>query len=146
MYCLIIGFAGAHTIGFAQCFTFKSRLFNFKDSGKPDPSLNSPEFLSGLRKSCPNSDSSDTKLVPLDSQTLARFDNVYYKNIVNNTGLLESDQALIKDPKTAAMVNAYSSDPFLFAKDFAASMVKLGKIDVLTAQPGQVRKKCGLVN
>lgn len=137
--------AGAHTIGFAQCFTFKRRLFNFKGSGKADPSLDAP-FLSNLQTSCPNSDTSNSKLVPLDPQTVTRFDNVYYKNIVNNSGLLESDQALITNPTTEAMVKAYSADPFLFARDFATSMMKLGKIGVLTGQAGQVRKKCGSLN
>lgn len=103
-------------------------------------------FLSNLQTTCPNADKSNTNLAPLDSQTLNRFDNMYYKNIVNNTGLLESDQALITNPKTAAMVKDYSADPFLFAKDFAASMAKLGKIGVLTGQAGQIRKKCSSVN
>lgn len=136
---------GAHTIGFAQCFTFKRRLFNYKGTGKPDPSLDS-SFLSNLQTLCPNVDKSNTKLTALDSQTINRFDNMYYKNIVNNTGLLESDQALIGDPKTAAMVKDYSADPFLFAKDFAASMVKLGKLGLITGQDGQIRKKCSVVN
>lgn len=65
---------------------------------------------------------------------------------MNKTGLLESDQALMGDTKTAAMVKDYSTDPFLFARDFAASMAKLGKIGVLTGQAGQIRKKCGSVN
>ncbi|XP_057787429.1 peroxidase 10 [Salvia miltiorrhiza] len=139
--------SGGHTIGFAQCATFKRRLFNFKGSGKADPSLDTP-FLSNLQTSCPNSDASNAKLIPLDAQTIARFDNAYYNNIVNNSGLLESDQALITDPKTAAMVKAYGADPFLFAKDFAASMMKLGNIGVLTGQAahGQVRNKCGFIN
>lgn len=141
---MVLG-AGAHTIGFAQCFTFKNRLFNFKGSGKPDPSLDSTA-VSKLQAACPNSDNSNAKLVPLDAQTLTRFDNLYYTNILNNNALLQSDQALLTHPETAAMVRTYSADPFLFSKDFAASMLKLGNIGVLTGQNGQVRNKCGLVN
>ncbi|KAG8368322.1 hypothetical protein BUALT_Bualt15G0033600 [Buddleja alternifolia] len=137
--------SGGHTIGFAQCFTFKRRLFNFKGTGKPDPSLN-PSLLSNLQSTCPNVDNSNSKLAPLDIQTINRFDNSYYKNVMNNTGLLESDQALIKDPKTASMVKDYSNDPNLFAKDFATSMMKLGKVGVITGQSGQIRKKCSSVN
>ncbi|CAI9777527.1 unnamed protein product [Fraxinus pennsylvanica] len=137
--------SGAHTIGFAQCFTFKRRLFNFKGSGKPDPTLDS-SFLSNLQSTCSDADASNRKLAPLDSQSIYRFDNMYYKNLLNNTGLLESDQALIGDPKAAAMVKDYSMDPFLFSKDFAASMVKLGNIGVLTGQSGEIRKKCGFIN
>ncbi|KAK4424180.1 Peroxidase 10 [Sesamum alatum] len=137
--------SGAHTIGFAQCLTFKNRLFNFKGSGKPDPSLDS-SMLSSLQTTCPNVDKSNSKLAPLDSQSMYRFDNTYYKNLMNKNGLLESDQALVLDPKTAAMVEDYSTDPFLFSKDFSASMVKLGNIGVLTGQGGEIRKKCRSVN
>ncbi|KAL2537395.1 Peroxidase 10 [Forsythia ovata] len=137
--------SGGHTIGFAQCSSFKRRLFNFKDTGKPDPTLDS-SVLSNLQNFCPNVDGSNNKTSPLDSQSVYRFDNIYYKNIINNSGLLESDQALIGDPKTAAMVKDYSADQFLFSRDFAASMVKLGNIGVLTGQAGQIRNKCGSVN
>ncbi|KAL2512185.1 Peroxidase 10 [Abeliophyllum distichum] len=137
--------SGGHTIGFAQCSSFKRRLFNFKDTGKPDPTLDS-SVLSNLQNFCPNIDGSNNKTSPLDSQSVYRFDNIYYKNIINNSGLLESDQALIGDPKTEAMVKDYSADQFLFSRDFAASMVKLGNIGVLTGQAGQIRNKCGSIN
>ncbi|CAA2967385.1 peroxidase 10 [Olea europaea subsp. europaea] len=96
-------------------------------SGKPNPTLDS-SFLLNLQSTCSDADASNSKLAPLDSQSIYRFDNMYYKNLLNNTGLLESDQALIGDPKAAAMVKDYSMDPFLCSKDFAASMVKLGNI------------------
>ena len=140
-FCVI----GAHTIGFAQCFTFKRRLFDFKGSGKPDPTLDS-SLLSNLQSTCPNIDGSSSKLAPLDSQTISGFDNLYYSNLVNNNGLLESDQALMGDPRTASMVNYYSMYPYLFSRDFGASMVKLGNIGVLTGQDGEIRKKCNSVN
>lgn len=142
---MYVSVTGAHTIGFAQCFTFKRRLFDFKSSGKPDPTLH-PSLLADMQVSCPNVDGSNTKLNPLDTSTYNMFDNAYYKNLVNNYGLLESDQALMGNPKTAAMVNDYSNDPYLFSRDFAASMVKLGNIGVITGQAGQIRKKCGSIN
>ncbi|KAK2991474.1 hypothetical protein RJ640_016509 [Escallonia rubra] len=141
----VVVLSGAHTIGYAQCFTFKRRLFNFKGSGKPDPTLDS-SLLSNLQSNCPNLDSSNSKLNPLDVSTGYMFDNSYYKNLVSNTGLLESDQALMGNPGTAAMVNDYSTYPFHFASDFAVSMMKLGNIGVLTGQAGQIRKRCGALN
>lgn len=137
-------FEGGHTLGFAQCFTFKRRLFDYDGSGNPDPTLDS-SALRSLRKICPQQDAANSNLAPLDSTT-SKFDNAYYTNLVNNNGLLESDQALIKDPKTAAMVNSYGVNPFLFSNDFAASMVKLGNVGVLTGQNGEIRKTCGSVN
>ncbi|XP_065857059.1 peroxidase 10 [Euphorbia lathyris] len=141
----VVVLSGAHTLGFAQCFTFKRRLFNFQGSGKPDPSLDS-SAVSNLQTMCPNQDSSNTNLAPLDSPSVYRFDNSYYTNIISNTALLESDQALMSDPTTAAMVKSYSSYPYLFSNDFGASMVKMGNLGVLTGKKGQIRKSCGSVN
>nr|XP_027105894.1 peroxidase 10-like isoform X1 [Coffea arabica] len=141
----VVVLSGAHTLGYAQCFTFKRRLFDFKGSGKPDPLLDA-SMVASLQGTCPNVDESNSKLAPLDVQTVYKFDNAYYKNLMTNTGLLESDQALMGNPKTAEMVNFYSTYPYLYSRDFAASMVKLGNIGVLTGQDGQIRKKCGSVN
>ncbi|KAJ7967423.1 Peroxidase [Quillaja saponaria] len=141
----VVVLSGGHTIGFAQCSTFKRRLFDFQGSGKPDPELDS-SLLLDLQSVCPNKDTSDSNLAPLDSASSYMFDNAYYTNLVSNTGLLESDHALIGDPKTAAMVNYYRTNPTLFSNDFAASMAKLGNIGILTWQNGQIRKTCGSVN
>lgn len=102
--------------------------------------------LTSLQTMCPNINSSNTKLAPLDSGSMYRFDNKYYMNLVNNAGLLESDQVLMQDPKTATMVNYYSMNSYLFWNDFGTSMAKLGNIGVLTGNEGQIRKKCGAVN
>lgn len=141
----VVALSGAHTIGFAQCFTFKSRLFNFDGSGAPDPQLDS-SLASSLQTVCPNQDNSDTNLVPLDAVTTAKFDNIYYKNLLNNSGILGSDQALMNDNITATMVINYSKYPYLFAKDFGASMVKLSTVGIITGQNGQVRNRCNIVN
>ncbi|OIT30563.1 PREDICTED: peroxidase 10-like [Nicotiana attenuata] len=141
----VVVLSGAHTIGFAQCFTFKQRLFDFDGSGNPDPTLDS-SLLGNLRSVCPNQSDSDSNLAPLDAVTINKFDNVYFKNLMNNSGLLQSDQALMNDNKTASMVSTYSKYPYLFSKAFAASMVKLTNLGVLTGQDGEIRKNCRLVN
>ncbi|KAJ6345885.1 hypothetical protein OIU78_008533 [Salix suchowensis] len=141
----VVVLSGAHTIGFAQCFTFKRRLFDFKGTGKPDPTLES-SALANLQGMCPNKDASNRNLAPLDSASTYRFDNAYYVNLVNGTGLLESDQALMRDPKTSAIVTAYSSNSYLFSADFASSMTKLSNLGILTGSNGQIRNKCGSVN
>ncbi|PIA56155.1 hypothetical protein AQUCO_00700480v1 [Aquilegia coerulea] len=143
----VVVLSGAHTIGFAQCFTFRRRLFNFGGSGKPDPTLDS-SMLKKLQTVCPNGDMTNTnnKIAPLDSQTINQFDNLYYKNVMSNTGLLESDQVLLQDPNSASMVQYYSMYPSLFSDDFATSMVKLGNVGVLTGEEGEIRKNCHFVN
>ncbi|WCJ31082.1 Peroxidase superfamily protein [Euphorbia peplus] len=140
----VVVLSGGHTLGFAQCFMFKPRLFDFGGTGKPDPALDT-SFLQSLQRVCPNQADSDTKLNPLDS-TSTKFDNLYYRLLVNNSGLLQSDQALMGDTTTASMVTSYSKSPYSFTKDFATSMVKMGGIGVLTGQSGQIRKNCRVVN
>ncbi|RZC30615.1 peroxidase 10-like [Glycine soja] len=137
--------SGAHTLGFAQCFTFKPRLFDFGGSGKSDPSLD-VSLLQNLVKLCPNQADSDTNLAPLDPVTTNTFDNMYYKNIVNNSGLLQSDQALLGDSTIASLVNVYSKWPIMFFRDFAVSMEKMSRIGVLTGSRGQIRTNCRAVN
>ncbi|KAF5196119.1 Peroxidase [Thalictrum thalictroides] len=143
----VVVLSGAHTIGFAQCFTFRRRLFNFGGSGKPDPTLDS-SMLKNLQTVCPNGDVKKTnnKIAPLDSQTINKFDNLYYKNVMSNTGLLESDQVLLRDPKSTSMVTYYSMNPSMFSDDFATSMVKMGNIGILTGEEGEIRKNCRFVN
>ncbi|KAL8044433.1 hypothetical protein ABFX02_08G046200 [Erythranthe guttata] len=140
----MVALSGGHTIGFAQCSTFKQRLFDFDGAGNPDPLLDAA-LLGNLRGICPNQDNSDTNLAPFDS-TSAKFDNSYFKSLANNSGLLQSDQALMGDNKTAAVVLNYSKFPFLFMRDFSSSMVKMGNIAVLTGQDGEIRKNCRVVN
>ncbi|KAG4114842.1 hypothetical protein ERO13_D12G089200v2 [Gossypium hirsutum] len=141
----VVVLSGAHTIGFAQCFTFKQRLFNFGGSRKPDPDLEA-SLLKGLQTVCPDQVDSDTTLVPLDSVTTNRFDNSYYRNLVNSSGLLQSDHVLSTDNRTASMVLSYSRYPYLFLKDFGASMVKMANIGVLMGQDGEIRENCKVVN
>jgi peroxidase len=141
----VVVLSGAHTIGFAHCLTFKPRLFDFNGSGKPDPTLD-VSLLSNLQTTCPMDETNSKLLAPLDVETVYRFDNTYYKNLMTKKGLLESDQALLNDPRTSGMVQYYSMYPYVYYKEFAASMVKLGNIGVLTGQNGQIRMKCGSVN
>ncbi|KAK9136182.1 hypothetical protein Syun_015512 [Stephania yunnanensis] len=141
----VVVLSGAHTIGFAQCFAFQRRLFNFKNTGKPDPTLHS-SMVQTLTSICPNGDqSANSKLAPLDSSN-EMFDNLYYKNLLNNKGLLESDQVIMQSTQGGSMVQYYSMYPNRFSDDFAESMAKMSEIGVLTGQEGVIRKKCGIVN
>ena len=144
-FIICIGNTGAHTIGFAKCSTFKQRLFNFDGSGNPDPTLDS-SLLQNLKTVCPNQADSDTNLVALDPGSSTRFDNSYFRNLVNNSGLLQSDQVLMGDNSTALIVMNYVKYPFWFSKDFKASMLKMSNLGVLTGQDGEIRKNCRAVN
>ncbi|KAF7810921.1 la-related protein 6C [Senna tora] len=144
----VVVLSGGHTIGFAQCFTFKGRLFNFQGTGRADPALSSnTKLLSNLRSMCPDQDASDTNLAPLDGATTFKFDNAYYANLLGNSGLLLSDHALVSDSATLPLVRYYTNNRFAFNNDFSASMLKLSSLGVLTGHNnGQIRLKCGSVN
>lgn len=141
----VVVLSGAHTFGFSQCIMFRHRLFDFDGSGNPDPELDAV-LRQNLQRTCPNQDDSSDNLAPLDANTINRFDNVYYRNLVNKLGLLESDQALMKDNTTAPLVVNYSRYPYMFFRDFGTSMVKLANTGILTGQNGEIRKNCRLMN
>ncbi|KAL6502509.1 hypothetical protein OROHE_024514 [Orobanche hederae] len=144
----LVALVRAHTLGFAQCFNFMGRLYDFNRTGKPDPCL-APSLLSSLRETCGKDDGKSAfNLVPLDPKSESNFDNKYYTNILKNEGLLQSDQILMSARETAALVEHYSKDLHGFLNDFAESMVKLGSLDVITGGGGggEVRQHCGCVN
>ncbi|XP_043723512.1 peroxidase P7-like [Telopea speciosissima] len=134
----MVALAGSHTIGFARCVQFRSRIYN-------DSNIDA-SFAKSLKSKCPKS-GSDNNLAKLDAVSQTHFDNFYYKNLLEKKGLLHSDQELYKgSSKTDYLVRRYVSKPSEFFSDFAESMIKMGKIKVLTGSKGEVRINCRKVN
>ncbi|KAI3719878.1 hypothetical protein L6452_20783 [Arctium lappa] len=140
MKCLVISIdhginAGAHTIGQAQCFLFRDRIYSNGsdiDAG----------FASTRRRGCPINDGNGN-LAPLDLVTPNSFDYNYFKNLIQKKGLLESDQVLFSGGSTDSIVSEYSNNPSKFKSDFAAAMVKMGDIRPLMGEDGVIRRICG---
>lgn len=82
----------------------------------------------------------------LDVVTPNRLDSQFYKNLKNKMGVLEIDQQLESSPLTTNIVSNYSRFPEVWAADFAAAMIHLGSIDVLTANEGEIRNDCEVIN
>lgn len=62
-------------------------------------------------------------------------------------GLLSTDQLLYSDLRTAPIVTALATQPWLFNRQFAVSMVNLGKTQILTgSDEGEIRTNCNFVN
>ncbi|GJN09274.1 hypothetical protein PR202_ga27269 [Eleusine coracana subsp. coracana] len=144
----MVALSGAHTIGNAHCSSFSNRLYSYgPTAGGQDPSMD-PSYLAALTQQCPQQQQpaagSDT--VAMDPVTPNAFDTNYYANVVANRGLLSSDQALLADPTTAAQVVGYTNSPDSFQADFAAAMVKMGGIGVLTGTTGTIRTNCRVPN
>ncbi|XP_065856900.1 lignin-forming anionic peroxidase-like [Euphorbia lathyris] len=132
----MVALSGAHTLGQAQCFTFRDRIYtngSHIDAG----------FASTRRRACPTT-GGDGNLAALDLVTPNSFDNNYFKNLIQKDGLLESDQILFSGGSTDSIVSDYSRSPSTFSSDFGTAMIKMGNL--LNPNADQIRKICSAVN
>lgn len=134
---------GGHTIGISHCPSFTARLYNFTGKGDMDPSLD-PHYAAALKKKCPPNDVST--LVEMDPGSFKTFDTKYFTTVSKRRGLFQSDAALLDHSDTRSYVLQQSYGGSSFNSDFAESMVKMGKIGVLTGKAGEIRKRCAFVN
>ncbi|GJY33358.1 peroxidase 41-like protein [Tanacetum coccineum] len=132
---------GGHTIGFAHCKEFESRLFG----PKPDPSVH-PKLVERLKAMCVNSSKDPSISAFLDPISAGNFDNMIFKNILNGLGVLGTDQAMASDPRTRPFVEEYARDSVKFFKDFARAMEKTSVYQVKTGNQGEVRRRCDAFN
>ncbi|XP_010908222.1 peroxidase 3 [Elaeis guineensis] len=142
----LIWLSGAHTIGISHCSSFSSRLYNFTGKGGQDPSLDS-FYAANLKKNKCKSPNDNTSIAEMDPGSFRTFDLGYYKNVLKRRGLFQSDAALITNAASkSAILNIVNSPPEVFFQVFAASMEKMGRIEVLTGSAGEIRKHCAVVN
>ncbi|KAL7154097.1 hypothetical protein ABFS83_04G211900 [Erythranthe nasuta] len=138
---------GGHTVGITHCSLFRDRLYNFKNTGKPDPNMDL-DLLTSLRQRCPQNNTNGVdNSVNLDQNSLSSLtvDNSYYRQIVSKRGILQIDQDLALDPITKPTVSAIANG-FDFSTKFGQAMVKLGSIQVLTGKEGEIRRSCRAIN
>lgn len=76
----------AHTIGQARCVVFRNRVYN---ESNIDASLCFPEIQLPERWG-----QGDNNLSPLDATTRVVFDNGYFKDLLNNKGVILRSAAL----------------------------------------------------
>lgn len=136
--------SGAHTIGFAHCKNFLDRLYNYKGSGSPDPSMD-PRLLKALKLSCPRYGWNANVVAPFDVTTPFSFDHAYYGNLEAKLGLLSTDQALFTDPRTRPTVQEMGKEKERFFQAFAVAMEKMGSTGVKRGRKhGEKRRDCSL--
>ncbi|XP_023516781.1 peroxidase 25 isoform X1 [Cucurbita pepo subsp. pepo] len=145
----LVTLVGAHTIGRTDCQLFSYRLQNFTSTGNADPTIN-PSFLTQLRTLCPL-DGDPFRGVAMDKDSQLRFDNSFFKNLVNGNGVLESDQRLWQHASTKDIVQRYAGNlrgllGLRFNYEFKKAMVKLSSLDVKTGTQGEIRKLCSQFN
>ncbi|XP_059069225.1 cationic peroxidase SPC4 [Cryptomeria japonica] len=127
-----------HTIGIGHCSSFTSRLYPAQDSTLEK------NFTNNLKKTCPNSDTDN--FTDLDLRSPNAFDNKYYVDLMNKQTLFTSDQTLYTDARTRDIVKSFAEDQRLFFDNFVASMIKMGQLNVLTGNKGQIRRSCNVRN
>ncbi|KAJ3682887.1 hypothetical protein LUZ60_013114 [Juncus effusus] len=130
--------AGAHTLGFARCTFFRNRIYN--------ESTMDPAYAASLQSICPLSGEDDV-LASLDG-TPDSVDTVYYQGLIQSQGLLDSDQQLFQGDgsDTDSLVQFYSDNSLSFWSDFGDAMIKMGNLNLLTGDDGEIRENCRVVN
>ncbi|XP_022954940.1 peroxidase 41-like [Cucurbita moschata] len=141
----LVALSGGHTIGFSHCKEFAGRLFNFSATAPTDPDIY-PKFAEKLKVMCGNFQKDSDMSAFNDVMTPGKFDNMYYQNLPRGLGLLATDNALGKDPRTKPFVDMYAVNQTAFFNDFAHAMEKLSVHGVKTGRKGEVRRRCDLFN
>ncbi|XP_075636637.1 cationic peroxidase 1-like [Castanea sativa] len=127
----------SHKIGQATSGNFQTRIYN---------ETNIDSLYVTLLKSNRPSTGGDSNLAPLDVTSPTSFDTAYYTNLINKKGLLHSDQQLFIGGSTDSIVTDYSNNVGALITDIANTMVKMGRLSLLTGTSGQIRKNCRKAN
>ncbi|XP_010474055.1 PREDICTED: peroxidase 44-like [Camelina sativa] len=126
--------AGGHSVGVTHCSFIRNRI--------NDPAMNRT-LNARLRDICraPNDPS-----VFLDQGTPFTVDNVIFREIEAQRGILKIDQNMGLDNSTRETVSTFASNNKIFRRRFAKAMVKMGTIRVLTERLGEIRRNCRVFN
>ncbi|KAJ0716802.1 putative peroxidase [Helianthus annuus] len=139
---------GAHMMGRVRCSNILDRLYNFNNTGKPDPTMEE-STLSYLRNQCPPKTrlGQPNPLINLNpSNPDHRFTNSYYSQVLTNKAVLGVDQQLRYGGDTYDLSDEYASSIQDFKLQFAFSMARMGGLKVITGTDGQIRLNCRAVN
>ncbi|KAJ8528394.1 hypothetical protein K7X08_022086 [Anisodus acutangulus] len=140
----LVVLSGGHTIGMSHCFSFSSRMYNFTGKGDMDPNMDI-NYINRLKIKCKPNDV--TTIVEMDPGSFKSFDTDYYTMVAKRRGLFASDAALLSNSQTKDYVlSQLKPHASTFFKDFGESMMKMGKIGVLTGKAGEIRKHCAFRN
>ncbi|KAK1686853.1 hypothetical protein QYE76_047701 [Lolium multiflorum] len=137
----LVVLSGAHTIGKATCAAVKLRLCSSK------PETLDRKYGDFLRRKCRHTgDFAEYEWVELDGETPTVFDSSYFKNLEHKMGLLETDQKMLEDSRTRSFVQEMAREPEEFKHEFAMAMRRIGEMQVLTGDEGEVHHKSPAIN
>lgn len=144
---IFVPISGAHTMGQAHCDSFYDRLYDFKGTGKPDPSMKRSVLVS-LRSQCPKNRKNDSSSVYFTPEYGSNytFSNKFYTKVLAHESLLGVDQQLSYGGDTGELVNEYAKNLEQFRRGFALSISRMGGLKVLTGKNGEIRTDCKFTN
>ncbi|CAN4117038.1 unnamed protein product [Withania somnifera] len=126
-----VALLGAHSVGRVHCVNLVHVLYP-----TVDPTID-PDYAKYLKGRCPSPDPDPEAVLysRFDRETTMILDNMYYKNLLNNKGLLIVDQEL-----------KMADDNGYFHEQFARALLILYENNPLTGDQGEIRKVCRYVN
>lgn len=138
----VVALLGSHSVGRTHCVKLVHRLYP-----EVDPSLN-PDHVPHMMKKCPDSipDPKAVQYVRNDRGTPMKLDNNYYRNILDNKGLLLVDHQLAYDPRTRPFVLKMAKSQDYFFRHFSRAIQVLSENNPLTGSKGEIRKQCNVAN
>ncbi|KAM7260786.1 hypothetical protein ACFE04_026261 [Oxalis oulophora] len=136
----LVALSGGHTLGFSHCSSFQNRLNKFNTTHDTDPSLQ-PSFAASLKNVCLTKNRANNAGTTMDPSPTT-FDNTYFKLILQGKALFSSDQALLSNTNTKALVYKFATSKEAFSKAFVKSMIKMSSL----TGGQEVRKDCRVVN
>ncbi|TVU18017.1 hypothetical protein EJB05_34082, partial [Eragrostis curvula] len=133
----LVALSGAHSFGETHCSFVTPRLYPTLD-----PTMDAT-FAGNLKNACPRNSGGSRMLnmnnVSADPNVLS---NQYYSNVLAGKVMFTSDQTLASSGNTASLVNQNAGNPVAWMAQFAAALVKMGQIEVLTGTAGEIRNVC----
>ncbi|KAL2233649.1 peroxidase 39-like [Sesamum indicum] len=135
----MIVLSGAHSIGAAHCSIVADRFHDPEKSREIDRG-----YL--LRMQTLTFCQNQTQDIAFDPYSHHKMDARFYKELLNNRALLESDHNLAQEPHAHKIMEKYAIDQQGWIAKFTSAIIKMGEIEVLTGNQGQIRKQCRAVN
>ncbi|XP_073147972.1 peroxidase 5-like [Henckelia pumila] len=126
---------GAHSIGSAHCVNVKPRISN-------GSSMVPPSYVHKLRSTC----AIIGNTVSLDPLTPNKMDARIYDEFLGNRAVLLPDDVLAREPNVNAVMKKLAGDQDGWLAKFVVAVIKMGEIEVLTGDKGEIRKDCRAVN
>ncbi|KAK6939311.1 hem peroxidase [Dillenia turbinata] len=116
----LVALSGGHTLGFSHYSSFQNRVHNFDTANDIDPTMQA-EFAESPQSVCPIHKKEQT-------WTQLQLNLTMPTSSCLGKSSFSSDQALLTNPKTKALVSKYACSLEEFEKAFVKAMIRMSSI------------------